>query len=98
MGQENIWDGDTALHYDTPGVGMFAPEVLGPTVDRLAELAEGGRVLEFAIGTGRTEEGVAASGMLEPEVVAEAVMLACTQSAESRILEIQLRPMSEPLA
>nr|WP_246324592.1 class I SAM-dependent methyltransferase [Petropleomorpha daqingensis] len=32
---------------------MFAPEVLGPTIERLAELAAGGRVLEFAIGTGR---------------------------------------------
>ena len=32
---------------------MFAPEVLGPTVDRLAALAGGGRALEFAIGTGR---------------------------------------------
>ena len=32
---------------------MFAPEVLGPTVDRLVELAAGGRVLELAIGTGR---------------------------------------------
>lgn len=32
---------------------MFAPEVVMPTVDRLATLAEGGRALEFAIGTGR---------------------------------------------
>jgi SAM-dependent methyltransferase len=32
---------------------MFAPDVVGPTVDRLAELAGEGRALEFAIGTGR---------------------------------------------
>lgn len=32
---------------------MFAPDVLGPTVDLLAELAGDGRALEFAIGTGR---------------------------------------------
>ena len=51
--QEDVWDGETARGYDTPGVGVFAPEVLGPTVDRLAELAGGGRALEFAIGTGR---------------------------------------------
>ena len=31
-----LWDVDTAQHYDTPGSGMFAPGVLGPTVDRLA--------------------------------------------------------------
>jgi 3-oxoacyl-[acyl-carrier protein] reductase len=65
---------------------------------RVGVICPGGVKTEFAIGTGRTEEGVAASGMLEPEVVAEAVLLACTQPAEARIIEIQLRPMSEPLA
>lgn len=48
---------------------MFAPEVLGPTVALLAELAgAGGRALEFAIGTGRVavplaERGVAVTGV-----------------------------------
>jgi SAM-dependent methyltransferase len=50
---EIVWDDAAAQEYDTPDSGMFAPEVLGPTVDRLAELAEGGPALEFAIGTGR---------------------------------------------
>jgi SAM-dependent methyltransferase len=63
-----IWDADTARRYDTPGTGMFAPEVLTPTVDRLAELAGTGRALEFAIGTGRVaiplaERGVAVTGI-----------------------------------
>jgi SAM-dependent methyltransferase len=53
MDQSEIWNDETAQRYDTPGAGMFAPEVLGPTVDRLAEIAGGGRALEFAIGTGR---------------------------------------------
>jgi hypothetical protein len=53
MRQEDIWDADTAQRYDTRGSGMFAPEVLEPTVDHLAELAGNGRALEFAIGTGR---------------------------------------------
>ena len=35
---------------------MFDPAVLDPTVDRLAELAGGGRALEFAIGTGRVAD------------------------------------------
>lgn len=39
---------DAAARYDTPGTGMFSPEVLGPTVDRLTHLAEGGRVLTRA--------------------------------------------------
>lgn len=53
MDQAEIWNDETAKGYDTPGIGMFAPEVLGPTVDRLVELAGGGRALEFGIGTGR---------------------------------------------
>jgi SAM-dependent methyltransferase len=51
--KDNLWDVDTAQRYDTPGTGMFSPEVLGPTVDRLAALTGEGRALEFAIGTGR---------------------------------------------
>jgi len=42
---------------------MFAPEVLGPTVDRLAELAGDGRALEFAIGTGRVAIPLAQRGV-----------------------------------
>ena len=68
MRQENIWDEDTARRYDTPGTGMFAPELLAATVDRLAGLAGQGRALEFAIGTGRigiplAERGVDVTGI-----------------------------------
>jgi SAM-dependent methyltransferase len=68
MRQEEIWDVETARDYDTPGTGMFAQEVLGPTVDRLVGLADGGRVLELAIGTGRvavplSERGVPVVGV-----------------------------------
>ena len=68
MPPEQIWDVEAARRYDTPGTGMFAPEVLGPTVDRLAELADGGRALELAIGTGRVavplaERGVPVTGI-----------------------------------
>lgn len=62
MEQEEIWDADVALRYDTPGTGMFAPEVLEPTVDRLADLAGNGAALEFAIGTGRVAIPLAARG------------------------------------
>jgi SAM-dependent methyltransferase len=68
MRQDEIWDAETAEGYDTPGRGMFAPEVLGPAVDRLAALAGGGRALEFAVGTGRVaiplaERGVPVTGI-----------------------------------
>ena len=39
--QSRLWDAQAAAEYDTPGLGMFAPEVLGPAVDLLAELANG---------------------------------------------------------
>jgi SAM-dependent methyltransferase len=63
MDHAGIWDEDAASRYDTPGVGMFAPDVLGPAVDRLRDLAGGGRALEMAIGTGRVAIPLAASGV-----------------------------------
>jgi SAM-dependent methyltransferase len=61
--QEDIWNAEAAARYDTPGEGMFAPDVLDPTVDRLAELAGDGRALEFAIGTGRVGVPLAQRGV-----------------------------------
>ncbi|MFC8191008.1 class I SAM-dependent methyltransferase [Cellulomonas sp. NPDC057328] len=63
MDQDDVWDAETAQHYDTPGTGMFAPDVLGPTVDRLTVLADGGRALELAIGTGRVAVPLAERGV-----------------------------------
>ncbi|MEV0850124.1 class I SAM-dependent methyltransferase [Streptomyces sp. NPDC049954] len=62
-GDGGIWDEDVARTYDSPGTGMFAPEVLDPAVDRLAELADGGRALEFAVGTGRVAVPLARRGV-----------------------------------
>jgi len=42
---------------------MFDPAVLGPAVDALTDLARGGPVLEFAIGTGRVALPLAARGL-----------------------------------
>lgn len=68
MNQDEIWDVTAAERYDTPGAGMFAPEVLDPAVDRLCELAGDGPALEFAIGTGRVaiplrQRGVPVTGI-----------------------------------
>ena len=57
----------------------------------------GGVKTEFALGKGRTEEGVASSGMLDPEDVAGVILMACTQSPGSRIIEVQMRTMDESL-
>lgn len=63
-----IFDEPEASSYDLDEAEMFAPAVLGPTVDRLVELADGAPALEFAVGTGRVaiplaERGVAVSGI-----------------------------------
>lgn len=63
MRQEDVWDAEAAQGYDTPGTGMFAPEVLQPTVDALVRLAAGGRVLELAVGTGRVAIPMAERGI-----------------------------------
>jgi len=63
MELDEIWDEAAAAQYDTPGEGMFAPEVLGPTVDLLAELAAGGAALELAVGTGRVAIPLADRGV-----------------------------------
>jgi SAM-dependent methyltransferase len=63
MRQEDIWNQEAAQAYDTPGTGMFAPDVLGPAIGRLAELAGDGRALEFAIGTGRVAIPLAQRGV-----------------------------------
>jgi NADP-dependent 3-hydroxy acid dehydrogenase YdfG len=65
---------------------------------KVGVICPGGVKTEFALGRGRTEEGVSQSKMLDPEDVAGAVLLACTQSPGSRIIEIQMRTMAESLA
>lgn len=75
--QRDLWDQAAAKHYEDLGSPMYAPEVLGPTVETLAELAADGRALEFAIGTGRVaialrEHGTEVAGIeLSPAMIAE---------------------------
>jgi NADP-dependent 3-hydroxy acid dehydrogenase YdfG len=71
---------------------------LRPHGIKVGVVCPGGVKTEFALGTGRTPEGVAASSMLEAEDVAAAVLLMATQAAGARIIEIRMRPMAEPLA
>lgn len=68
---------DVAARYDQEAAARFAPEVLGPTVGVLAELAGDGAALELAVGTGRValalaERGVAVTGIeWSPAMAAE---------------------------
>ncbi len=79
------------------GFAQALDKELRPKGIKVGVICPGGVKTEFALGTGRTEEGVAKSGMLEASDVAGAVLLACTQSAGSRIIEIQMRTMAEAL-
>src|SRR5512134_3160658 len=70
---------------------------LRPYGIKVGAICPGGVKTEFALGKGRTEQSVAESGMLDPEDVASAVLMACTQSPRSRIIEVQMRTMAEAL-
>jgi len=76
MQNDDIWDVETAKSYDTPGTGMFSPEILSPTVDRLAELTGGGQALEFAIGTGRVAVPLRKRGIRVTGIEASHAMIA----------------------
>ena len=91
MDPTEIWDAETAQRYDTPGAGMFAPEVIGPTVDLLAGLAGDGPALEFAIGTGRVavplfERGVRVTGIELSEPMVERLRAKADQDSIPVIL------------
>ena len=87
-----------ATKFAQVGFAQALDKELRPHGIKVGLICPGGVKTEFALGKGRTEESVAASGMLDPQDVASAVLLACTQSAGSRIIEIQMRTMDEPLA
>ena len=87
-----------ATKFAQVGFAQALDKELRPHGIKVGAICPGGVKTEFAIGNGRTGEGVANSTMLEPEDVAGAVLLACTQSPGSRIIEIQMRTMSESLA
>jgi 3-oxoacyl-[acyl-carrier protein] reductase len=86
-----------ATKFAQVGFAQALDKELRPYGIKVGVICPGGVKTEFALGKGRTEQGVAESGMLEPEDVAGAVLLACTQSPGSRIIEIQMRTMKEAL-
>jgi SAM-dependent methyltransferase len=59
----DYFSGQIALNYDKDVAQNFAPEVLGPTFKKLTQLAQGGRCLELAIGTGRVALPLQAAGL-----------------------------------
>ena len=86
-----------ATKFAQVGFAQSLDKELRPNGIKVGVICPGGVKTEFAVGAGRTEESVAQSGMLEATDVAGAVLLACTQAPGSRIIEIQMRTMSESL-
>jgi NADP-dependent 3-hydroxy acid dehydrogenase YdfG len=80
------------------GFAQALDRELRPHGIKVGAICPGGVRTEFALGNGRTEGNVAGSAMLDAADVAGAVLLACTQSTGSRIIEIQMRTMDEALA
>jgi NADP-dependent 3-hydroxy acid dehydrogenase YdfG len=87
-----------ATKFAQVGFAQALDRELRPHGIKVGVICPGGVKTEFALGRGRTQEGVRNSDMLEPEDVAGAVLLACKQSSGSRIIEIQMRTMAESLA
>lgn len=74
----DYWDAEAAARYDEACADMFAPAVLDPAVDLLADLAGDGPVLELAIGTGRVaiplaERGIPVAGIELSQPMVDAV-------------------------
>jgi SAM-dependent methyltransferase len=62
------WGSEIAEVYDPTYSAGFEPSVLDPMIDDLAELAQGGPALEFAVGTGRvalplSKRGISVQGI-----------------------------------
>jgi SAM-dependent methyltransferase len=72
---DGFFDERVAATYDRDVGAMSAPDVLGPAVDLLAGLADGGPALEFAVGTGRVALPLAARGVPVTGIDVSAAML-----------------------
>jgi 3-oxoacyl-[acyl-carrier protein] reductase len=60
---------------------------------KVGTICPGGVKTEFAVGKGRTEEGVQNSHMMEPSELADAIVFACSQPRNARILQMTVRHM-----
>jgi SAM-dependent methyltransferase len=95
MTSSDLWDDATAQRYDEATADMSAPEVLGPTLDVLAELAGGGPALELAIGTGRVGVPLCARGVPVTGIELSAPMVAqLRRKADEATLPVTIGDMA----
>jgi SAM-dependent methyltransferase len=84
---EDRFGPDVARRYDESSAEMFAPEVVEPAVDFLAELAGDGAALELGIGTGRIALPLARRG----------VRVAGIDLSEAMVAELRAKPGGEAI-
>jgi methyltransferase family protein len=75
MADEGYFGERVAARYDDVSWSMFDPTLLAATADFLAEMADGGAALEFAIGTGRVAVPLAEKGVKVVGIDNSAAML-----------------------
>jgi len=83
----------SATKFAQVGMAQALDAELRPKGVKVSVVCPGGVKTEFAVGRGRTEEGVRTSPMLEAREVAEAIVFACTQPANVRIPQMVVRHM-----
>jgi NAD(P)-dependent dehydrogenase (short-subunit alcohol dehydrogenase family) len=85
----------SATKFAQVGFAQALDDELRPFGIKVCILCPGGIKTEFALGRGRTDEGVRASTMMESTDVAEAILFLCAQPANVRILQTTIRNMGE---
>ncbi len=76
MDRINWFGEDVAATYDEDASEISQPDILNPQLDLLDELAAGGPVLEFAIGTGRVGLPLAGRGLAVAGIELSTAMVA----------------------
>jgi NADP-dependent 3-hydroxy acid dehydrogenase YdfG len=82
-----------ATKFAQVGFAQSLDQELFPYGVKVTALIAGGMKTEFAIGKGREVDAIAASPMMEPEHMAEAIVFACSQPEGVRVPTLTMRHM-----
>ncbi|MEM1384535.1 MAG: class I SAM-dependent methyltransferase [Pseudomonadota bacterium] len=95
MQDDGHFDERVAASYDADAA-MFDPAVVTPAVDLLAELADGGPVLEFGIGTGRIGLPLAERGLRVAGIDLSGAMVARLRAKSGgEVMEVAIGDLAE---
>lgn len=91
---QDHFGGEVAARYDDNSGSMFDADVVGPTVDLLAELAGDGAALEFAVGTGRVALPLAARGVPVSGIELSTAMAEQLRAKDEMHIEVTIGDMA----